>query len=184
MAMQAPSAPAHLAPPEPDEYDPYYLTYIAKVPAGAVLDRLVAQRDDVEAHFAGLGERIALHRYAPGKWSVKELLGHLADTERVFAHRAFRFARADATPLPGFDENTYVPAGGFDRRPIASLLAEWRAVRGATLTLFQGLDPEAWLRRGSANGAAVSVRALAYITVGHTEHHLGILRERYGVRGA
>ena len=109
------------------------------------------------------------------------MLGHLIDTERMFTHRALRFARADATPLPGFDENTYVPAGNFDRRDVASLLEEWRAVRAATLAFFRGLDPEAWERRGNANGAPASVRALCYITAGHTDHHLGILRERYGV---
>lgn len=176
----APAAPA-VTRPAADEYDPYYERYISNVPDGAVLDRMLAQRDEVESVFAPLDDTAAARRYAPGKWSVKEVLGHLTDTERVFAHRAFRFGRGDATPLPGFDENAYVPAGGFDARPIASLLSEWRATRAASLALFNAFDAEAWRRRGSANGAPVSVRALAYITVGHADHHLGVLRERYGV---
>jgi hypothetical protein len=181
MTLHAPPAGAHLARPAPDEYNAYYERYISRVPPGRVLERLAAQQDAVAATFGPLDERTALHRYEPGKWSVKEVLGHLTDAERVFSHRALRFARADATPLPGFDENAYVPAAGFDRRDIASLLSEWRAVRTATLALFQGLDPEAWDRRGIASEAPASVRALAYMTAGHTDHHLGVLRERYGV---
>lgn len=172
---------AYLSFPSPDEYDPYYHRYVSRIPAGAALDRLAAQQQEFTETFGRLDERAALHRYAPGKWSVKEVLGHLTDTERVFAHRAFRFARADATPLPGFDENAYVPAGEFDRRDLASLLREWLAVRSATIAFFDGLDPEAWGRRGNANGVPVSVRALAYITPGHADHHLGVLRERYGL---
>ena len=181
MTMHAPTAAAHLSRPTPGEYDPYYERYLSHVPSGQALDRLESQQERVTSIFGSLDERTALHRYAPEKWSVKEVLGHLIDTERMFTHRALRFARADATPLPGFDENTYVPAGNFDRRDVASLLEEWRAVRAATLAFFRGLDPEAWERRGNANGAPASVRALCYITAGHTDHHLGILRERYGV---
>jgi hypothetical protein len=175
------SAHAYLSSPSADEYDPYYQRYVSRVPAGAALERLAAQQQDVADIFGPLDERTALHRYAPDKWSVKEVLGHLTDTERVFAHRAFRFARADTTPLPGFDENAYVPAAGFDRRDIPSLLREWQAVRAVTIALFEGLDPEAWERRGSANGVPVSVRALAYITAGHVDHHLGVLHDRYGI---
>ena len=175
------SAHAYLSFPSADEYDPYYHRYVSRVPAGAALERLAAQPQELVDRFGPLDERTALHRYAAGKWSVKEVLGHLTDTERIFAHRAFRFARADETPLPGFDENAYVPAGEFDRRDMASLLREWQAVRSATVALFEGLDPEAWHRRGSANGVLVSVRALAYITVGHADHHLGVLHDRYGI---
>ena len=180
MTLQA-APSAHLSLPAPDEYDPYYQRYVAHVPGGRVLDRLADQQSEFAGVFGGLSEEAALHRYAPGKWSVKEVLGHLTDTERMFAHRALRFARADETPLPGFDENAYVPAANFDRRPVSSLLGEWNAVRAATLALFDGLEPAAWARRGMANGVPVSVRALAYITAGHADHHLGVLRERYGV---
>jgi uncharacterized damage-inducible protein DinB len=124
-------------------------------------------------------ESKALYRYAPAKWSIKEVLGHLADSERVFAYRALRFARGDTTPLPGFDEQVYAPAGRFDERSVADLGAELGAVRRATIALFGGLDEEALARRGTANGTEVSVRALAYIIAGHELHHLTVLRERY-----
>ena len=170
--------------PAEREHDPYYARYVDQVPDGSIMDAMIGQRDRFEAMFGSLDDARALHRYAPGKWSVKELLGHLSDTERVFAHRAFRFGRGDSTPLPGFDENAYVPAGAFDARSVASLLAEWRSVRAATLALFQGFVPEAWDRSGSANGSGVTVRALGWIIVGHAEHHLQILRERYQLGGA
>ncbi len=153
------------------------------MPAGNLLHILAAQLAATRKLLAPLDERRALHRYANGKWSIKEVIGHVSDVERVFAHRALRFARADATPLPGFDENAYVPEGGFDGRPLDSLLDEFAAVRGASRALFAGLDEEAWRRQGTANGAAVSVRALATIIAGHELHHLALLRDRYGVKG-
>jgi hypothetical protein len=171
------------ARPAAGEFIPYYVTYIARVPAGNLADILAAQRDATRRLLGPLDEARALHRYAPGKWSVKEVIGHLADAERVFAYRALRFARADATPLPGFDETMYVPAGGFDRRPLRSMLDEYAAVRGATQALVAGLDEAAWLRQGTANGATVSVRALGCIIAGHELHHLAILCERYGIGG-
>ena len=116
------STHTYLSVPSAGEYDPYYHRYVSRIPPGTALERLTAQQQDFVDTFGRLDERAALRRYAPGKWSVKEVLGHLTDTERIFAHRAFRFARADTTPLPGFDENAYVPTGGFDRREIASLL--------------------------------------------------------------
>jgi hypothetical protein len=119
--------------------------------------------------------------YAPGKWSVKEVIGHMGDVERVMAYRALRFARNDATPLPGFDENTYVPAAIFGRRNIDDLVDELEVIREATTQLLRHLDEAALARRGVANGAEVSVRALAYIIAGHERHHLRVLRERYGV---
>jgi hypothetical protein len=118
-----------------------------------------------------------------GKWSVKEVVGHLSDGERVFSYRALRFARADATDLPGFEENEWVANANFDRRTLASLAAEFATVRAATLALFASLDGEELLRRGTANGQAVSVRALAALLVGHERHHVGLLRERYGLTG-
>jgi hypothetical protein len=167
--------------PEPPEYAPFYASYIARVPPGDLIEILGLQGALTQRLLAPLDETHALHRYAPGKWSVKEVLGHLADAERVFAYRALRFARADETPLPGFDEQKWVPAGGFDRRPLPALLAELAAVRAATRAQFTGFDAAAWLRRGTANNNPVSVRALGAIIAGHELHHVAILRERYGV---
>jgi hypothetical protein len=167
--------------PAAAEYDPYYGRYIDKVPEGDLLRTLEAQARETQALLAGLSDAKALHRYAPGKWSIKEVIGHVADTERVYSYRALRFARADATALPGFDENAWVPAGNFDARPVADLAAELDAVRRATLALFRGLDAAALARRGTANDAAVSVRAIAWIIAGHERHHVALLHERYKV---
>ena len=169
--------------PAAGEFIPYYGTYISRVPAGNLTAILTAQRAATQRLLTPLDDARALHRYAPGKWSVKDVVGHLADAERVFSYRALRFARGDAAPLAGFDENTYVPAGGFDRRPFASILEEFSAVRGATIALFGSLDEQAWTRQGTANAAAISVRALGWIIAGHEIHHVAILRERYGVGG-
>lgn len=171
-----------IARPLPGEHSEGADAYIAPVPGADALAGLVSQGEDVERLLGALSEARALHRYAPGKWSVKEIVGHLCDCERIYAYRALRFARGDETPLPGFEENDYVPAGRFDARPLAELLEEWRTVRASTLALYRGLDGEALLRRGLANGNLVSVRALAWMAVGHTQHHLRVLRERYGLR--
>jgi hypothetical protein len=167
--------------PAAGEFAPFYGTYVGRLPAGNLAEILAAQRDATRRLLAPLGDARALHRYAPGKWSVKEVIGHLADAERVFAYRALRFARADAAPLAGFDENAWVPAAGFDRRPLEALLDELAAVREATRALIAGLDEAAWLRQGTANANPVSVRALCCIIAGHELHHLAVLRERYGV---
>lgn len=167
--------------PAAAEYDPYYGRYIEKVPEGDLLRTLEAQGRETQALLAGLSDAKALHRYAAGKWSIKEVIGHVADTERVYAYRALRFARADATALPGFDENAWVPAGSFDARSVADLAAELDAVRRATLALFRGLDAAALGRRGTANDAAVTVRAIAWIIAGHERHHVALLHERYKV---
>lgn len=166
--------------PEPDEHVPYYGRYIALVGD----DALAALRAGCVAtprFLSGVTEEKAMFRYQPGKWSVKEVVGHVIDGERVFAYRALRFARADETPLPGFEENDWVPAGRFDRRSLLDLVAEYSAVRSATLAFFGTLDGEALLRRGKANDAEVSVRALAHIIAGHELHHMGVLRDRYGI---
>lgn len=119
------------------------------------------------------------HRYAADKWTVKEVLVHLIDSERIFAYRALRFARNDATPLPGFEQDDYVPAARVAVRPIASILREQDAVREATLTLFASFDEEAMARTGTANGHTISVGALGWIIAGHAMHHIHVLRERY-----
>lgn len=167
--------------PAADEFFEYYGKYIDKVPGEDALSALSSQIPETLGLLRPVTEEKALHRYAPGKWSIKEVVGHLADSERVFAYRALRFGRGDATPLPGFEENQYVPAGHFDLRPLSDVIDEYAAVRAASIALFRGLDAEALVRRGSANGKSVSVRALAWIAAGHELHHRGLLVERYGV---
>ena len=166
--------------PELDEHIPYYGKYIALVGDDA-LAAMRAGSAGTPRLLSGVTEPQALFRYAPGKWSVKEVLGHIIDGERVFGYRALRFAREDTTPLPGFEENEWVPAGRFDRRPLQDIVAEYAAVRAATLAMFSSFDEDALLRRGRANDAEVSGRALAHIIAGHELHHVGLLRERYGL---
>jgi hypothetical protein len=170
-----------IARPGPDESIAYYHRYIDQVAGEDITDQLAAQLHEVEKLLEPVTDRAALARYAEGKWSIKEVIGHLIDTERIFSYRLLRIARGDATPLPGFDENAYNPEGQFDERPLPRLLTEFRAVRQSTSTLFEGLPAHAWERRGIANGQPISARALAYIIVGHVFHHLGVLRDRYGL---
>jgi uncharacterized damage-inducible protein DinB len=167
--------------PLADESIPYYHGYIAKVTGENLGEQLTAQLQEMEQLFENVTDRAALARYADGKWSIKEVLGHLSDTERIFSYRLLRIARGDPTPLSGYDENAYVPAGNFDRRPLALLLAELRAIRLSSTAMMEGLPPESWSRRGVANGKPISARALAYIIIGHVNHHMGTLRELYGL---
>jgi hypothetical protein len=168
--------------PAADEYGAPYAGYVARVPAGSdVLELLARQGEETRARLGTVAEARGDYRYAPGKWSVKEVVLHLADTERIMAGRALRVARGDATPLPGFDENAYVPLSGADARSLASLLEESRDVRAATLSLFRHLPGDAWGRRGTASGHPVSVRALAWTIAGHERHHLATLADRYGL---
>jgi hypothetical protein len=170
--------------PGPDEFGAFYAGYVARVPKGGIVDLLARQVEDTCRLLEGLPESRAEHAYAPGKWTIKEVVGHLADSERVFSYRALRFARGDGAELPGFDEKLYVPAGQFGARSLGSLLDELRAVRRSTVRLLASLPAEAWLRSGVASGHPVSVRALACITAGHELHHRAILEERYlGVEG-
>lgn len=166
--------------PAAGEYAPDYSKYLAPL-SGDMFELLQSQAKTTAALLAATPESRAGHRYAQGKWSVKEVVGHLSDSERVFSYRALRFARADTTDLPGFEENDWVANANFDRRTLASIAAEFAAVRAATLALFASLDDEELLRRGTANGQEVSVRALAALLVGHERHHVGLLRERYGL---
>ena len=167
--------------PGPGEAPPFQEEYIAEVTGENVGEQLVSQLADLERLCSTLDDAAALGRYSPGKWSIKEILGHLSDAERIFSYRLLRIARADTTPLPGFDENAYVPPARFDERPLRALLAEFRAVRLATMALIAGIPAEAWSRSGEASGHLVSARALAYVILGHAAHHLGVLRRRYGV---
>lgn len=165
--------------PEPEEYGDFYRPYIAAVPDGPIVATLDAQRDAFSRAAAEVSPDRERYRYAPGKWSVREMVGHLIDSERMFAMRAMAFARGDRAHYPGFDENEYAAASGADERPLAELVEEWDAARHATVLLFKGLPGDAWDRRGHASGFEFSVRSMAWITAGHTRHHLGVLRERY-----
>lgn len=165
--------------PTPEEYAPLYETYVRLVPAGDLLDTLAREHERTLGLLAEVDEERALYRYEEGKWSLKEVVGHLADTERIFAYRALTFARRDANPLPGMDQDPYVEAAGFDRRSWESLVGEWRLERQANLLLFGSFDGETLDRRGNASGFGVSVRALLYIIAGHELHHRRVLEERY-----
>src|ERR1700676_4902071 len=165
--------------PQPGEYAPYYERYVALVRGEEILDALDQQRRQMMLLLSARDEADGDFRYAPGKWSAKEVLGHICDTERVFAYRAMRISRADATPLEGFEQDDYVRNGPFARSSLADLIEDFIAVRRATVSLLRYLDEAAWTRRGIANKNEVSVRGLAYIIAGHELHHRGILEEKY-----
>jgi uncharacterized damage-inducible protein DinB len=165
--------------PETTEYAPYYAGYVNSVPDGDIVEILERQGRDLGALLADLPAARGDHRYAPGKWSVKEVVGHITDAERIFTCRALRISRGDATPLPTFDQDAYVQRGGFGRRSVADLAAEFSAVRAATIALLRAMTDEESRRAGTAGNNPVSARALAYIAAGHERHHAHILRERY-----
>jgi hypothetical protein len=165
--------------PAPSEYAPYYQAYIDAVPEGDVLGLLVLGIEDTIGLLGDLDELTALHRYAEGKWSIKEIIGHLSDTERIFAYRALRFARADQTPLPGYEQDNFVEHGGFDARSVSELLDEFRTVRAASVALFRGMSPEMFSRKGTASGFEFTVRAIPYILAGHERHHVTVIKLRY-----
>jgi uncharacterized damage-inducible protein DinB len=168
-----------LARPQPGEYAPYYERYISLVQGEDILDTLDQQRRQTMLLLCGRDDEDGDFRYAPDKWSVKEVLGHVCDAERIFAYRALRISRADTTPMEGFEQDDYVRNGPFARRSLSDLVEDFIAVRRATLSLLRNLDEAAWSRRGSANKNEVSVRALAYIIAGHELHHRRILEEKY-----
>jgi hypothetical protein len=166
--------------PSDNEFATYAKTDIDLVTGDDAVGALTAQGKEVAALLESLAEEsIRGRRYAPGKWTVKEVIGHLIDDERIFAYRALCLARGDTRPLPGFDENEYVAATGFESRTLASLIDEYRSVRAATLALFENLTAKEWARRGIVNGYEVSVRGLAFHMAGHELHHLRMLREKY-----
>lgn len=168
-----------IARPGSDEYAPYYDSYVSKVPNQDLLQLLREQIEETCALLGKVPESGADAAYAPGKWTIKEVAGHIVDTERIMAYRLLRVARGDTTPLPGFEQDDYVRCGGFQARTLASLIEEFRLARASTLALLEGLDEATLTRRGVADGKAVSARALAYIIAGHERHHVGILRDRY-----
>lgn len=162
-----------------DEYSKYFAGYVARVPEGDVIDILSTQIVETSALLRELPDSRGDQRYAPGKWSIREVVGHMSDTERVFTYRALCFSRAEKAPLPGFDQDDYVRAAPFARISLVDLADEFEHLRWATLHLFRNLDDEALMRRGSANGNEISVRALAFLCAGHESHHVDILRTHY-----
>jgi hypothetical protein len=165
--------------PDRTEAAEYYFTYIDQVPDGDVRDILEAQSAEALALFRGIPEARADDRYAPDKWTIREVIGHLNDTERLFALRAFWFARGFDSPLPSFDQHVALAASAAGARELSSHVEEFSGVRAATISLFRHLPAEAWDRRGVASGNPFSVRALAYIGAGHVIHHVAILKQRY-----
>jgi hypothetical protein len=165
--------------PEPNEAAPYFFKYIDLVQSQDVVGVLEAQLEEIPALLAGVGEEGSLHRYAPDKWSLRQVLNHVSDTERVFLFRSFWFARGFDSPLPSFDEKVSAAGARADEVPWARHVEEFREVRRATLSFFRNLPDEAWTRSGTASDNLFTVRALAYIVAGHAAHHVSILQERY-----
>src|SRR5215468_6546626 len=168
---------AALTRPSPDEYASYYEKYISLLPEGNIVTTLEQQGRNTLELLRGLDESQGASRYAADKWSVKEVFGHMIDSERVFAYRALRFARNDLTPLPGYEQDDYVRHGNFDERTLADLAAEFETVRKSSIQLFRSLREEAWSHRGTANENPVTVRALAHIIGGHEAHHVDVIRK-------
>lgn len=165
--------------PEKTEYDPYYETYVSLVPGGDLLGVLEGQPAELRSIFAGMPEEKGGFAYAEGKWTIKELLGHLTDGERMFMYRIFRISRGDATPIEGFEQDGYIENGRFNQRSFDDLLEEFNLLRQANMIFFSTLADVAWLRMGTANNCEISVRALAYIMAGHIKHHINVLKSRY-----
>ena len=169
--------------PLADEYAPAFAGYVTRASSIAdPLKELSFQRGRLLSRLSPLSDEQAMFRYAPGKWTIKDLVGHLTDAERIFAYRMLWVGRGDTTPVPSFDENEYARAAQAEHRPFTDLLEEWSVVRDATTALARGLRPQMWANRGSStSGSPFTTRALLYITLGHTEHHLNVLAERYHV---
>ena len=165
--------------PQRTEAASHYFTYIDLISGDDILQIMNAQLDDTAALLGSVSEEKSLHRYAPDKWSIRQVTSHVNDTERVFAFRAMWFARGFSDPLPSFDQNIASDAAGADNHSLASHVQEFRKIREATLVLFRNLPAEAWVRSGVASGNSVTVNALAYIIAGHVAHHAAILQERY-----
>jgi uncharacterized damage-inducible protein DinB len=164
--------------PQPDEYPPFASVYVGHVETADVIGLLTESRDSTFQLFSNMGEEQAMHAYAPGKWTLKQVLGHMIDTERTFAYRAFVFSRNNVE-LPGFDQDIYIANNDFNSRTIQDLALEFTAVRESTLYLYRSFSDDQLMRRGVASGNPVSVRGLVYMTAGHELHHLKLIQERY-----
>ncbi len=167
------------AKPAENEYADYYSKYVSLVPDGDIVKTLETQLESMLSFLRGLSAEQGDYRYAPDKWSIKEVLGHIIDTERIFAYRALRFGRNDQTALAGFEQEGYIQSANFGGRQLSDIIDEFESVRRANLHLFRNLDDSAWARTGNASDNDVSVRALAYITAGHELHHLGVIKDKY-----
>ena len=165
--------------PNANEYVPYYDLYISKVPEGDVLELMEGNIAKTRELIAGVDEEKANYRYAPDKWSIKQLVGHLTDIERLFGYRALAFARNDKSPLPAIEQDDYVTHANFDDRPLQDIADEFELVRKSVLAMFRGFDDEIFMRRGTASGFEFTVRAIPFILAGHEIHHIGVLKERY-----
>jgi hypothetical protein len=165
--------------PRSGEFDDFYRGYIDKVPDGEIVTILASQLDDTLALMGGVSEERACHRYEPGKWSIKEVVGHVLDTERVFAYRALAFARSDPAPLPDMDQERWVSSAHFGRRTLAQLLGELSLLRASNAAMFSGFSDHDLSLRGRASGREFTVRAVLYIIAGHELHHREVLAERY-----
>jgi uncharacterized damage-inducible protein DinB len=167
--------------PTSNDYSPAHAAYVALVPEDDVLGAIEHQSSDTQKFLAGLDESKAAYRYADGKWSVKQVLGHIIDAERIISYRLLAIARGETNPLPGFDENMYVENAGFDAWSLGDLAEHYALVRRSTIVLLRNLPKVAWTRRGIANTAEVSVLGLTYVILGHERHHVKVLRERYKI---
>ncbi|HVI77976.1 MAG TPA: DinB family protein [Candidatus Acidoferrum sp.] len=172
-------SPLTIPRPEPGEYAPYYDRYISLIHENDILTTLDSQRRQMMLLLSGRDEADGDYRYAPDKWTAKEVIGHVCDSERIFAYRALRISRGDRTPIEAFGQDPYVQNAPFTRRPLPELIEDYIAVRRATLTLLRNLDEEAWLRRGIANKSEITVRAVAYLIAGHELHHRRLLEQKY-----
>jgi hypothetical protein len=165
--------------PQSGDYAPFYANYVMQVPDGDFLEMLETQLRDMRTLLESLTDKQADFRYAPGKWSIKEVVGHINDAERIFSYRVVRIARGDETPLAGFEQDDYIKTANSSSRALSSLLEEFASIRHATITLVCSLDDSSWLRHGTASGKPVTVLAQAFIILGHALHHQHILAERY-----
>lgn len=165
--------------PEKTEYDRYYETYISLVPETEIVSTLENQLSEIQNFSAKISEEKGAFAYAEGKWTIKELIGHMIDSEKIFAYRALRIARADRTPIEGYEQDGYIENGNFDAYRLSDLIEELTLSRRSNISFFKNLNNAAWLRKGTANNAEISVRALAFIMVGHIRHHANILETRY-----
>jgi len=174
-------AQAIISKPSASEYAPYYGKYVALVTEDDVLAALANQLGETLKLLRSISEEKSAFRYAPDKWSIKQMIGHMCDGERIFAYRALCFARGETAALPGFEQDDYVAKADFDARTLHDLTDEFETIRRANINLFRHLNDEAWMRRGRASDNEITVRALAFIIVGHERYHVGILRARYSV---
>jgi hypothetical protein len=165
--------------PADDEFAPFYAGYVKRAADGDVVETMDTQLSETLALLRSLPESMGDRTYAPGKWTIREIIGHLSDAERVFSYRALRFSRGDTAPVEGFDEDKYVANGGFSKRTLDDLLGEFEHLRRSSIHLFAGLPEEGFSMRGTASGREISVRALAFVLPGHEAHHLDVLRTRY-----